>query len=58
MCCPRETSYLHTTGILGTDNRYTVAILSSDSGVLTSGFSTDLLSQITALVFPPGSITS
>lgn len=56
MCCPRETSYLHTTGILGTDNRYTVAILSADPGVVDSGFSTDILSQIAALVFPPGSI--
>lgn len=56
MCCPSNTSYLHTTGILGTDNRFTVAILSSDSGVVASGFSTDVLSQITALVFPPGSI--
>lgn len=56
MCCPRDTSYLHTTGILGTDNRYTVAILSGDPGVVASGFSTDILSQITALVFPPGSI--
>ncbi len=56
MCCPRDTSYLHTTGILGSDNRYTVAILSGNPGVVESGFSTELLSQITALVFPPGSI--
>ncbi|MDQ3717233.1 MAG: class A beta-lactamase-related serine hydrolase [Actinomycetota bacterium] len=56
MCCPRDTSYLHTTGILGSDNRYTVAILSGDPGVLDSAFSTDVLSQITSLVFPPMSI--
>lgn len=56
MCCPGDTIYLHTTGILGIDNRYTVAILSGDPGVVAPDFSTDVLSQITALVFPPGSV--
>lgn len=57
MCCPRDTSYLHTTGILGADNRYTVAILSTDTNVFSTAFSTDLLGRIAALVFPPGSVT-
>ncbi|MBA3367700.1 MAG: serine hydrolase [Geodermatophilaceae bacterium] len=56
MCCPTDTSYLHTTGIVGADNRYTVAILSGDPGAVDSGFATELVSQITTLVFPPGSI--
>lgn len=56
MCCPRETSYLHTTGILGSDNRYTVAILSQNPGVFSTAYSTDLLGQVAALLFPPGSL--
>lgn len=56
MCCPRDTSYLHTTGVLGTDDRYVVAILSSDPGVFSTAYSTDVLSRVTSLIFPPGSI--
>lgn len=56
MCCPRDSSYLHTTGIVGSDNRYTVAILSVAPGVRAPDFATDILSQIAAFVFPPGSI--
>ncbi|MBA2416433.1 MAG: serine hydrolase [Geodermatophilaceae bacterium] len=57
MCCPRDTSYLHTTAIIGADNRYTVAILSGDPGVTSPGFSTDALNRIAAILFPPGAVT-
>ncbi len=56
MCCPRDSSYLHTTGIVGTDNRYTVAILTTDPGVFSTAYSTSVLDQIAAFVFPPGSV--
>lgn len=50
MCCPRETSYLHTSGVLGTDNRYAVAILTQTPG---GDLSRGLIDQITASVLPP-----
>lgn len=54
MCCPRETSHLHTTGILGTDSRYTVAILSRIAGdeATATEFAIGPLNEITAAVFP------
>lgn len=50
MCCPRETSYLHTSGVLGTDNRYAVAILTHTPG---GDLSRGLIDQIAAAVLPP-----
>lgn len=54
MCCPRETSHLHTTGILGTDSRYAVAILSRIGGdeATATEFAIGRLNEITAAVFP------
>jgi len=50
MCCPRDTSYLNTSGVLGTDNRYTVAIFTQTPG---GDLSRGLIDQIAMAVLPP-----
>lgn len=54
MCCPRETSFLHTTGILGAGDRYAVAVLSQRPADASGGYSTSVLTRIAELLFPPG----
>ncbi len=53
MCCPRDASHLHTTGILGADSRYAVAILSTIPGDESSDFAIEPLNEATAAIFPP-----
>lgn len=55
MCCPRDSAFLHTSGLLGPDNRYAVAILVQLPGAGT--FPVDLLDRLTALILPPGLLT-
>ncbi len=54
MCCPEATSYLHSTGIVGPDNRYSVAILTVEPNGSAEAYRTDVLDGIAALIFQPG----
>lgn len=47
----RDSTFLHTTGLLGPDNRYAVAILVQNPG---GQFPIDLIDRLTQLILPPG----
>lgn len=52
MCCPASTSFLHSTGLVGADRRYAVAVLTERPAE--SGYATQALDRITQLAFPAG----
>jgi len=53
MCCPDDASYLHSAGVVGTDNRYSLAILTfAPNGSL--AYRTDVLDGIAMLIFESG----
>ena len=54
MCCPDGNSYLHSTGIIGTDNRYSLVILTVEPNGSAAAFRTDVLDAIARLVFQSG----
>lgn len=47
----RDSTFMHTTGLLGPDNRYAVAILVQNPG---GQFPIDLIDRLAAAVLPPG----
>ncbi|MBA3524419.1 MAG: hypothetical protein H0T85_07710 [Geodermatophilaceae bacterium] len=52
MCCPASTSFLHTTGLVGAEQRFAVAVLTERQS--DSGFATDALDRIAQIAFPAG----
>lgn len=57
MCCPGGNAYLHSTGIVGTDNRYCIAIITVEPDGSSAAFRTDLLDGIATLIFQTGLAT-
>jgi len=54
MCCPDGNSYLHSTGLVGTDNRYSVAILTLVPNGPSEAYRIDVLDGVAALIFQSG----
>jgi len=54
MCCPDGNSYLHSTGLVGSDNRYSVAILTLEPNGSLGLYRTDVLDGIAMLIFQSG----
>ncbi|MDQ4039068.1 MAG: class A beta-lactamase-related serine hydrolase [Actinomycetota bacterium] len=54
MCCPDGNSYLHSTGIVGADNRYSLAIFTVEPNRSLAAYRTDVLDGIATLVFQSG----
>jgi hypothetical protein len=58
MCCMEDRRWLHTTGILGSDNRFLVAVLSSTPSSRSYAYVGDTLTGVLQRLFPGGQIPS
>jgi hypothetical protein len=56
MCCQEGKRRLHTTGILGTDNRFVVAVLSTVPDARSYAYSAETLTGVVRRLFPDGQI--
>jgi hypothetical protein len=56
MCCQEGQRRLHTTGILGSDSRYLVAVLSQVPNSRSYAYSAETLTRVVQLLFPGGVI--
>lgn len=54
MCCPDGNSYLHSTGLVGPDNRYSVAILTLEPNGSVGVYRTEVLDGIAMLIVGSG----
>jgi hypothetical protein len=56
MCCQEGQRRLHTTGILGSDNRFIVSVLSQSPQSLSYAYAAETLTTVVRTLFPGGSI--